>query len=67
LGQPERHRSREFVAFLQRLDATYAVGMLICILFDNHSAHRSRETCNQSPIVPKWSHGIHRDQELLAA
>jgi hypothetical protein len=25
------------------------------------------ETCNQSPIVPKWSYGIHRDQELLAA
>jgi hypothetical protein len=122
----ERHRSREFVAFLQKLDATYAAGMLICILLDNHSAHRSRETqrflaskpgrfeliftpthaswlnwvetyfskmarsvlrhirvtskgelsdrmrryietCNQSPIVPKWSYGIHRDQELLAA
>ena len=23
--------------------------------------------CNQSPQVPKWSYGIHRDQELLAA
>ena len=40
----ERHRGRELVAFLQKLDAAYAVGVLICILLDNHSAHRSRET-----------------------
>jgi transposase len=39
----QRHRSREFVAFLQKLDTAYAVGVLICILLDNHSAHRSRE------------------------
>jgi transposase len=122
----QRHRSREFVAFLQKLDAAYAVGVLICVLLDNHSAHRSRETrrflatkpgrfefvftpthaswlnwveiffskmsrsvlrgirvankdelrdriqryietCNECPLVPKWSYGIHRDQELLAA
>jgi transposase len=120
------HRSREFVAFLQKLDAAYAVSVLICVLLDNHSAHRSRETrrflatkpgrfefiftpthaswlnwveiffskmsrsvlrgirvaskdelcdriqhyietCNECPLVPKWSYGIHRDQELLAA
>jgi transposase len=122
----QRHRSREFIAFLQKLDAAYAVGVLICVLLDNHSAHRSRETrrflatkpgrfefiftpthaswlnwveiffskmsrsvlrgirvaskdelceriqryietCNECPPVPKWSYGIHRDQELLAA
>jgi transposase len=40
----QRHRSREFVAFLQQLDAAYPAGLLICILLDNHSAHRSRET-----------------------
>ena len=40
----QRHRSREFVAFLQQLDAAYGVGVLICVLLDNHSAHRSRET-----------------------
>jgi transposase len=40
----QRHRSREFVAFLERLDAYYPAGMLICLLLDNHSAHRSRET-----------------------
>ena len=122
----QRHRSREFVAFLQQLDAAYGVGVLICVLLDNHSAHRSRETrrflaakpgrfefvftpthaswlnwveiyfskmsrsvlrrirvtskdelrdriqryieiCNECPLVPKWSYGIHRDQESLAA
>jgi hypothetical protein len=25
------------------------------------------ETCNECPLVPKWSYGIHRDQEPLAA
>lgn len=40
----QRHRSREFVAFLEKLDACYPAGLLICILLDNHSAHRSRET-----------------------
>jgi transposase len=39
-----RHRSREFIAFLERLDAHYPAGILICLLLDNHSAHRSRET-----------------------
>jgi transposase len=122
----QRHRSREFVAFLQQLDAAYGIGVLICVLLDNHSAHRSRETrrfldtkpgrfefvftpthaswlnwietyfskmsrsvlrrirvtskdelrnrihryigtCNERPLVPKWSYGIHRDQDPLAA
>jgi transposase len=40
----QRHRSCEFVAFLRKLDAAYPAGLLICILLDNHSAHRSRET-----------------------
>jgi hypothetical protein len=40
----QRHRSREFVAFLQMLDAAYPLGSLICVLLDNHSAHKSKET-----------------------
>ena len=40
----QRHRSCEFVDFLRQLDAAYPAGLLICILLDNHSAHRSRET-----------------------
>ncbi|HEX4145271.1 MAG TPA: IS630 family transposase [Pirellulales bacterium] len=122
----QRHRSREFIAFLQQLDVAYPARLLICILLDNHSAHRSRETrrfleskpgrfelvftpthaswlnwveiffskmtrsvlrrirvaskdeltgrikhyielCNDLPIVPKWSYGINRDTQPLAA
>ena len=39
-----RHRSREFIAFLKAVDASCAAGILICILLDNHSAHKSKET-----------------------
>jgi transposase len=122
----QRHRSREFVDFLRQLDAAYPAGLLICILLDNHSAHRSRETqrflnskpgrfelvftpthaswlnwvemffskmarsvlrrirvaskdelterikryikmCNDVPLVPKWSYGISREPQPLAA
>jgi hypothetical protein len=31
----QRHRSREFIAFLERLDAHYPAGILICLLLDN--------------------------------
>jgi hypothetical protein len=34
----QRHRSREFVSFLQQLDAAYPAGLLICILLDPTSA-----------------------------
>ena len=40
----ERHRSREFVAFLQRLDAAYPSSTAIKLILDNHSAHVSKET-----------------------
>ena len=40
----ERHRSREFVAFLQKLDAAYPTSAAIKIILDNHSAHVSKET-----------------------
>jgi transposase len=40
----ERHRSREFIEVLKGLDAAYPADALICVLLDNHSAHRSRET-----------------------
>jgi hypothetical protein len=25
------------------------------------------ETCNQSPMLPKWCYGIHREQEPITA
>jgi len=40
----DRHRSREFVAFLRQLDAAYPVDTAIRLILDNHSAHISQET-----------------------
>ncbi len=40
----ERHRSREFVSFLKRLDAAYPTETAIKLILDNHSAHISKET-----------------------
>jgi transposase len=40
----QRHRSREFVAFLQTVDAAYPADTLIRVILDNHSAHISKET-----------------------
>ena len=48
----DRHRSREFVAFLKRLDASYPAETRIRIILDNHSAHISRETRAFLATVP---------------
>lgn len=40
----DRHRSREFVSFLQKLDAAYPPSTAIKLILDNHSAHISKET-----------------------
>jgi transposase len=40
----ERRRSREFVAFLRKLEAAYHPATAIKIILDNHAAHVSRET-----------------------
>ena len=40
----KRHRSREFVELLKRLDAAYAPQTAIKVILDNHSAHKSKET-----------------------
>src|SRR3979490_3194508 len=40
----DRHRSREFIEFLKRLDAAYPAGTAIKLILDNHSAHISKET-----------------------
>jgi len=39
-----RHRSREFIALLQDLDAYYPAESQIRLILDNHSAHISKET-----------------------
>lgn len=48
----ERHRSREFIAFLKQVDAHYADKERIKIILDNHSAHISKETRAYLETVP---------------
>src|SRR6201747_37515 len=40
----DRHRSREFIKFLEHLDAAYPASTAIKLILDNHSAHISTET-----------------------
>ena len=40
----DRHRSREFIEFLQLLDAAYPTHTAIKLILDNQSAHISKET-----------------------
>jgi transposase len=40
----ERHRSAEFIEFLQLADRHYAAGLRIRMVMDNHSAHLSKAT-----------------------
>jgi len=48
----ERHRSREFVAFLKQVDRFYPASATIRIILDNHSAHLSKETRTYLATVP---------------
>jgi transposase len=40
----DRHRSREFVGLLKKLDTAYPTDTAIKVILDNHSAHTSKET-----------------------
>ena len=40
----DRHRSREFIEFLNMLDTAYPAHTAIHLILDNHSAHISKET-----------------------
>ena len=40
----DRHRSREFIGLLKKLDAAYPTDTAIKVILDNHSAHISKET-----------------------
>ena len=40
----DRHRSREFIEFLELLDLAYPPDTAIKVILDNHSAHVSKET-----------------------
>lgn len=40
----DRHRSREFIGFLNKLDTAYPTDTAIKLILDNHSAHISKQT-----------------------
>ena len=48
----DRHRSREFIQFLQKVDQSYPPTAKIRIVLDNHSAHISKETRQYLSSVP---------------
>ena len=48
----DTHKSSDFIAFLQKLDASYPTGIPIRLLLDNHSAHISRETQAYLQTIP---------------
>jgi len=49
-----RHRSVEFIALLQDLDAYYPPDCTIRLVLDNHSAHISKETRAYLATRPNW-------------
>jgi transposase len=49
----DRHRSREFVGFLKKLDAAYPTDTEIKLILDNHSAHVSKETRAWLDVQPE--------------
>ena len=48
----DRHRSREFIEFLELLHRSYPPEVKIRLVLDNHSAHTSKETRNYLQTVP---------------
>ena len=49
----DTHKSADFIAFLQKLDAGYAPQQKIRLVLDNHSAHISKETRSYLETVPQ--------------
>ena len=48
----DRHRSTEFIEFLQLADRHYSAGQRIRVVLDNHSAHISKQTRGYLASVP---------------
>ena len=48
----DRHRSREFIEFLQEIDHRYPSDWKIKLVLDNHSAHVSKETLKWLAVRP---------------
>ena len=48
-----RHRSKEFIEFLKKLDKQYPVDWKIRVILDNHSSHISKETRAFLKTIPE--------------
>lgn len=48
----DRHRSREFIEFLEKVDSEYPKEWKLRIILDNHSAHISKETMSALAKYP---------------
>ena len=55
----ERHRSREFVLLLKKIDEYYPKDLQIRLILDNHSAHISKETMGYLATRPNRFIYIH--------
>jgi transposase len=49
----DTHNSRDFIAFLRKLDEAYPHHQKIRLVLDNHSAHISKETRNYLDTIPQ--------------
>jgi transposase len=54
----DRHRSREFVQFLDMIDSRYPEDWVLRIVLDNHSAHVSKETQQYLKSRPNRFHFV---------
>jgi transposase len=54
-----KHRSREFIDLLKRLDAYYPNDAVIRVVLDNHSAHISKETMSYLATRPGRFEYVH--------
>jgi transposase len=54
----DRHRSREFIEFLEMIDDRYPQDWIIRIVLDNHSAHVSKETQRYLQSRPNRFHFV---------
>lgn len=54
----DRHRSREFIEFLDMIDGRYPEDWVIRIVLDNHSAHVSKETLQYLKSRPNRFHFV---------
>lgn len=49
----DKHKSSDFIDFLNRLHSHYNKNLKINIILDNHSIHRSKETMNYLSMMPQ--------------